>query len=107
MASLGGRRNPRGVAFGAVPDERGLAPPDTATTRPGDRTDGDGSSDWITLTALAAAATVPEAAAATAAAKNGLLARLLNLPVSVRPARGIVARGSSAERVCVRAPRIV
>ena len=56
MASLGGRRNPRGVAFGAVPDERGLAPPDTATTRPGDRTDGDGSSDWITLTALAAAA---------------------------------------------------
>jgi len=55
-ASLGGRRNPRGVAFGAVPDERGLAPPDTATTRPGDRTDGDGSSDWITLTALAAAA---------------------------------------------------
>ena len=56
MASLGGGRNPRGVEFGAVPDERGIAPPDTATMRPGDRTDGDGSSDWITLTALAAAA---------------------------------------------------
>ena len=56
MASLGGRRNPRGVALGSVPDERGLAPPDTPTARPGDRTEGDGSSDWITLTALAAAA---------------------------------------------------
>jgi ACS family sodium-dependent inorganic phosphate cotransporter len=56
MASLGGRRNPRGVALGSVPDERGLAPPDMPTARPGDRTEGDGSSDWITLTALAAAA---------------------------------------------------
>ena len=55
MVCLGGRRNPRGSRSAPFPTSAGSRP-STRPDTPGDRADGDGSSDWITLTALAAAA---------------------------------------------------